>query len=364
MKINIVSKADLYGGGASKVAVNLTHALKAKEINVTHFIGWGGKGRLRESYSPQVVPIFGPLPLRIIIKCLFVAQWKMGIPEAIPFEWFWVRRSGLLDADLIHVHDITELFSPLTLLWLSHQKPVVWTLHDFSPFTAGCIYPFEGEPLGCKRWVTGGPGCDRGCPIRNDRRYPFAGLLNGVPLLWGEKRHLARHGRIRMTVPSRWLADEAERSLLYKGVRPDFISNGIDIWDIFSRKSKSLCKKTLGFDAETGIIALIAGNLTDRNKGFSWAVETLALLPEKIKRSFRLLCIGTSPHNPPSQLSGFQAIWTGFVQDQRLLSLMLNAAELLLYPSMADNQPLAVIEALACGTPVFAFDTGGISEII
>ena len=149
MKIAIISKADSFGGGASKVAVDLCAALLGCGIDASHHVGWAGKERLRDTYPSHVKPLFGNWPQRIAVKCGLVAQWELGIPEAIPVEWPSVIASGVINADVIHVHDITEVLSPLTLLWLSRRKPVVWTLHDMSPFTSGCC---TGTRRSAKTW--------------------------------------------------------------------------------------------------------------------------------------------------------------------------------------------------------------------
>ena len=364
MKISVISKADAFGGGASKVAVDLSAALPQLGCAVTHYVGWAGKERLRDTYPAHVKPIFGSFPLRFSVKCALVGQWQLGIPEAIPVELLAVAASGALDGDLIHVHDITEVLSPLSLLWLSRRKPLIWTLHDCSPFTAGCITPFDKEPLGCARWTAEYGGCDRGCPVRTGRHYPFGGWFNGVPLLWQEKRLLSRRGRLHLTTPSNWLADEVERSQLYFGKRPSLISNGIDVFGCFQRRDKDACKSTLGLLPDRFLVALMAGDLSDANKGFASAIETLHALPLDIKSRLQLICIGTRDQIAVQQLAGYSVYWAGYVQDQRLLSIMLNAADLMLYPSLADNQPLAVLEALACATPVFSFATGGIPETV
>lgn len=364
MKIAMVSKADRFGGGASQVAVDLTAALQDLGASVRHYVGWSGKERLRDTYPAHVIPLFGGAPLRLATKSALVGGWLLGVPEAVPFEWPAVAASGLLDADLLHVHDITELFSPLTMAWLSRRKPVVWTLHDMSGFTAGCIASFDGEPLGCERWSVAGQGCDGGCPLRAMRRYPFGGVLNGVPLLWRAKRALARRGRMHLVAPSTWLAGEVERSLLYRGRRPPVIHNGIDTAGVFVARPKPACRAALGLSAGRVVIALMAGDLADPLKGFAQAVATLRALPEALRARLQLVCIGKRDHAAETALAGFAVHWAGFVHDQTLLAIMLAAADLLLYPSMADNQPLAVIEALACGTPVFAYATGGIAEII
>jgi glycosyltransferase involved in cell wall biosynthesis len=365
MKIAVLSKADAFGGGASRIAVELTTTLTAAGVDARHYAGWGGRARLRERYPAGVTPVFGPSRLpRVAVKLGLAAQWSLGVPEALPIEWPAVARSGLLDADLIHVHDITELLSARSLLRLSQHKPVVWTLHDYSPFTAGCLYPFENEPLGCTRWQVDQGGCTAACPLRVGRAYPFGGVFNGVPLLWRAKARLAAQGRMTLTSPSSWLADEAARSALYAGRRPAVIFNGIDVHEVFAPQDKALLRQRLGLDGTGPLIVMMAGDLADRNKGFAWGVEALERLPAELRASAQLLCIGRTPPTAPERLAGIAVRWTGYVDDGRRMAELLGAADLMLYPSLADNQPLAVIEAMACATPVFAFETGGIPEII
>lgn len=364
MKVSVISKADSFGGGASKVAVDLTAGLAQLDCQVTHYVGWAGKEKFRDSYPDHVVPIFGGFAHRFAIKCSVVAQSTIGIPEAVPFELLALATSGALDADIIHVHDITGAFSPLSLLWLSQRKPVVWTLHDCSPFTAGCIVPMDKEPLDCERWAAKSSGCDSTCPMRRERHFPFGGWVNGVPLLWREKRLLAQRGRLHMTAPSTWMANQVERSKLYEGVRPTVISNGIDALGSFAARDKKSCKAALKLSPTRILIALMAGHLADTNKGATLAIETLRALPPSLRARIQIICIGTQCAAVTQALREFDVFWAGYIQDPLQLSIMLSAADLLLYPSLADNQPLAVIEAMACGTPVFTYNTGGIAEAL
>lgn len=365
MKIAVLSKADVYGGGASRVAVELAAGLAQAGVDVRHYAGWGGRARLRDRYPDSVTPVFGAnRPARVALKVGIAAQWFLGTPEAVPLEWPALVRSGLLEADLIHVHDITELMSARSLLWLSQRKPVVWTLHDCSPFTAGCIYPFDGEPMGCTRWRSGAAGCAAGCPLQQVKGYPFWGWFNGVPLLWRAKSRLAAEGRLTMTSPSSWLADETARSAMYAGRRPEVVFNGIDVQADFVPQDKVATRARLGLRADGLLIVMMAGNLADRNKGFAWGVQALESLPAPLRAQAQLLCIGTPPPQAPAQLAGMPVRWAGYVDNGPRMAELLGAADLMLYPSLADNQPLAVIEAMACGTPVFAFDTGGIPEIL
>lgn len=369
MKIAMLSKADAWGGGASKVAVELTAALREQGVEVRHHVGWGGRQRLRDGYGPHVEPVFGrSRAVRVAVKLALAAQWKLSIPELLPVEGARVRASGVLDADLIHVHDITELMSARTLLQLSLARPVVWTLHDSSPFTAGCIQPFDGEPLGCRRWRQESGGCDRSCPMHAQRMHPFAGwtnaVFNGVPLLYAAKARLAREGRLVLTSPSSWLAGEVAASRLYAGRSVSVIFNGIDVDAAFVPRPKSDARAALGLPADRPVLAMLAGDLNDRNKGFVWGAEAIGRLPAEWAASGLLLAIGRAPTHAPQRIGGMPVRWTGFIDEPARLACHLAAADAMLYPSLADNQPLAVIEAMACGTPVFCFDSGGVAEVV
>ena len=107
MKISILSKADAAGGGASKVAVDLSAALKQSGADVTHYVGWAGTAVLRDTYPDHVEPLFGKWPGRIALKTALFAQWQIGIPEAVPVEFPWLASSPALDANIVHIHDIT-----------------------------------------------------------------------------------------------------------------------------------------------------------------------------------------------------------------------------------------------------------------
>jgi glycosyltransferase involved in cell wall biosynthesis len=364
MKIAVLSKADACGGGASKVAVDLTSSLAQLGVDSTHYVGWAGRERLRDAYPSHVTPAFGGFPQRILVKTALLTQWTLGYPERLPVEWPSIVTSGILEADLIHIHDITELMSARTLAWLSQRKPVVWTLHDMSALTAGCIATFDHEPQGCERWTQDASGCDAHCPIRAIRGYPFGGTFNGVPSLWRAKQRLARTGQMTLVAPSTWLASEVHRSHLYAGRHIDVIHNGINVTDDFTPRPKIESRAALGLDPNRLTIALMAGHLSDHNKGFAASLDTLRKLPESLRANLQVICIGRHDGLNHEALNEFHPVWTGYVQDTQLLAIYLSAADVLLYPSMADNQPLAVIESLACGTPVFAFDTGGIAEII
>ena len=107
-----------------------------------------------------------------------------------------------------------------------------------------------------------------------------------------------------------------------------------------------------------------ACNFKDTNKGLVHGIKALSLLPQRIRSSLIVLCIGRPPAKNFDYPEGITFRWSGYIEDRAHLGSLISAADFMVYPSLADNQPLAVIESLACGTPVFAFETGGIPEII
>jgi glycosyltransferase involved in cell wall biosynthesis len=201
---------------------------------------------------------------------------KVGFAESLPLETMSLLRSvRARSLQVVHVHDTTTSVSPITLRMLSHHLPVVWTLHDASPFTGGCIYP-----LGCERFRV---GCGE-CPQHG--RWPLDGLGDFTRMHHRLRKKVHRSGRVRLLAPSRWMSDLAFSSGIL-AERPTIMPNPVD----------------------TRIFA------------------------------------------PPADRSAFLADWYG-------------AADTFVFCSSMDNQPLTILEAMACGIPTFGFNVGGAGELI
>lgn len=343
MKIAIVSKADSFGGGASRVAEELTELANKQGYVVHHYASWAGKGfdgNIRRG-------LYGRFSF--VVRRLHFLFKKLGFPELIPFELpFMSRRLKEQDYDLIHFHDLSSAISPLTLLWLSKKIPVVWTIHDCSPFTGGCLYP-----MGCKKYQT---DCFR-CPQAGT--WPIDSIVDLVFLGRYVKKLLHKQKNLYLLTPSQWMSDTAYSSNMLSKA-PQVISNGVDI-NAFLPIDKAVAKARLGLPTDRVVILLSAGHILDERKGTKYALEAIRRI--KDLDPF-LLLVGAVDDEARTFFEGVDHHEAGYLSGNEVLNLHYAAADLFLFCSLADNQPLSVLETMASGTPIVGFKTGGIPEMV
>ena len=342
MKIAIISKADQFGGGASRVASELATLLNAAGHLTDHWLSWAGS-----PWTPRMKSLYGSFqfPVRAANLCMR----RIGFPELLPFELaILLHRGRAWEYDLLHFHDISSAISPQTLLWLSRRKPVVWTIHDCSPFTGGCLYPGS-----CTRFTNRCGGCPQlgGWPI--DSWLDFTGFQQD------NKRRLAASGRIHYSWPSAWMASTGYSSGMFH-TPPEIIPYGIDL-EIFHPQDKKAARIQLGLPSERTIVLLSAGSLMDVRKGVRFALE--AIQANRALNPFVLL-VGSPNPEIREQLSGLDVHEAGYIGDAHMLASHYAAADVFLFTSLADNLPLTVLETMATGTPIVGYETGGIPEMV
>ncbi len=247
--------------------------------------------------------------------------------------------------DLIHLHWINH--GMLSLRDVADLRgPVVWTLHDSWAFTGGCHSPQE-----CQRFMQ---GCGR-CPELNSRREHDLSCWN-----WKRKKAAWRHANFTVVTPSRWLAGAARKSPLLEGKRVEVIPNAVDTL-LFRPMDRANVRALLGLPPQTPLFLFGAhGALTDWNKGMDLWHKALPKVAEGIPGAEAMLAgtpIGTLGR---AQLPVHEM---GILTAERM-AMAMAAADAVVVPSRMENLPTMVAESLACGTPVAAFVTGGIPEMI
>lgn len=163
---------------------------------------------------------------------------------------------------------------------------------------------------------------------------------------------------MRVVAPSRWLAEMARESPLLGGFEVDAIPNGIDT-DAFAPRDRGVARATLGLPADAKVVAFVAHGLHGRRKGFELLRQSLARLGEF--PNVHLLSAGAMHELSEVAVPHVNA---GPISNERMLSLVYSAADVFVIPSIQDNLPNTVLEAMACGTPVVGFSTGGIPEMV
>jgi len=228
------------------------------------------------------------------------------------------------------------------------STPVVWTLHDMNAFTGGCHYD-----VGCGKYAMHCGAC------------PQLGSNDPADLahqVWERKKKIftnIKSGRLHIVTPSRWLAHEVERSALGKLFPVSTIPNGVDVED-FSPRDRHAARELLGVPPHAKVVLFVADGMDNRRKGFRLLAQALAGADDKVLNLF-LISLGRSKSLMDTQLPWLHL---GFMDDDRWLSHVYSAADVFVIPSLQDNLPNTVLEAMACGTPVVGFDVGGIPEMV
>lgn len=347
MNVLIISTSDIHGGAAI-AAFRLMNALRAG--------GVGAKMLVRDKYSNAggVVRIGGKIQ----------DKWNFCWERGKIFLNNRLSRDNLFDisiantgvsvtghpefkaADIIHLHWINQGMLSIGEIGkiLASGKKVVWTMHDMWPFTgichhAGACVRFRHSCGNCPYLKT---------PLENDlsRR------------IFRKKQTTYARGRIEFVACSRWLGRIAEKSPLTKGHRVVSIPNPIDTGKYFPG-DKTEAKRKLGLPADKKIVLFAAVKASDKRKGTDYLIEAGRRLKDK---EVLFLVAGTNGDEIARQLPAL-SVNAGFVAPDKMPDFY-NAADVFVTPSLQENLPNTLMEAMSCGTPCVGFNTGGIPEMI
>ena len=255
------------------------------------------------------------------------------------------------EADVIHLHWINHGMLSLKGIQkiLRSGKPVVWTMHDIWPATAichltlGCHY-FINRCANCKYLPGGGGSSDLSSRI------------------WQKKQQILADGNIYYVACSRWLESEAKSSALLKGQKITSIPNPIDT-HIYKKGNKQEARQRLGLPLDKKLILFASQRVTNVNKGMSYLVDACRQLGDLTKDLCEVVILGGHAEEVLEQLP-MKAHPLGYINDEQRVVDVYNAADVFVLPSLSENLPNTIMEAMACGVPCVAFKVGGIPEEI
>lgn len=337
--------------------------MKVLQINTVY--GQGSTGRIAQSLHDAC--------LERGIDCLCAHRCASALPDsvAISSKWdsrihgwwarltmfkgtgsFWktlkfLKKVKKYHPDVIHLHNLHGSYVNLPLLFRyikKHRVAVVWTLHDCWAFTAICSH---FAMAGCDQWKY---GCRR-CPQRKALSASPLELTKGV---WRAKRRwFTGVPKLAVVTPSRWLADLTRASFL-KEYPVKIINNGIDL----------------------GVFTPVEGDFREKNGllgkklilgvAFDWGprkgLDVFAALAARLPADYQILLVGTDDTVDARLPENVMTVHR--TADQRELAVIYTAADVFVNPTREDTYPTVNMEALACGTPVITFRTGGSPEII
>lgn len=300
----------------------------------------------RKSYTNQIL-IGSTLSRNIHLKLATLAG-KNGCYSKIATNKF-LRILDKIEPDIIHLHNLHNCYINLPMLFnyiKKHNIPIVWTLHDCWAFTGQCPHFTMAK---CEKWKKGCYDCPQ------YRQYP-ASYVDRTKTMWKlKKKWFTGVQNMTIVTPSQWLADLVKVSYL-KDYPVKVIYNGIDL--TMFKPTESNFRERYGIPAEKKILLGVAFGWGKR-KGLDVFMELANRLD---KETYQIILVGTDDA-VDAQLSK-SIISIHRTQDQRELAEIYTAADLFVNPTREEVLGLVNVEALACGTPVITFKSGGSPECI
>jgi len=260
-----------------------------------------------------------------------------------------IKKIELISPDIIHLHNIHGYFINIKILFDYIKKkniPIVWTLHDCWTYTGHCAYYSHVD---CNLWKTECHNCPQ------IQSYPKS-FTDFSKRNYNIKKELFKDiENLVIVTPSNWLAAEVKESFL-KDYDIKVINNGINL-EKFDIKPTIDIKKKFGLIGQKVILGV--ASIWEPRKGFD---DFIALNDEMKDYNFKIIMVGLSDDqikNLPKNIIGIKR--TESIEE---MATLYSLADVFFNPTYEDNFPTTNIEALACGTPVITYKTGGSPEII
>lgn len=350
MKVLILSTYEKTGGAA--IAANrLLHALRKSGVEAVMLsrknITWWPKQLKPQSYTSLWERFVIFLRLLVKTRASFVRVNSVNTPMLGRMKKLWAidlancgqditKTKEYEKADVIHLHWINQGFISLDTIGkiLRSGKRVVWTMHD--------EWPLEGI-----EHYTG-----------DDVSEPSADKLRAAVIK--KKKHIYDSGRITFVTCSEWLGNIARKKELGQGRDIVSIPNPIDT-GMFKPMDKETLRKELGLPTDKKLLLFGCQKVTDERKGLRYLMEAA----EKLKNDGRLtvVLVGQNTESTAEQLP-LQCIPMGTIRNVERMAQLYAACDCFVTPSLQDNLPNTIMEAMACGTPCVGFNVGGIPEMI
>lgn len=333
-------------GSTGRIAEEIGQTAAAKGYDC-HF----GYGRVGRESKAHLIRIGSDWDVRVHgLESMLLDNHGFGSRKATKQ---FIQEIERIKPDVINLHNIHGYYLNVEVLFEYLAKadiPVVWTLHDCWPFTGHCSY---FDRYHCEKWKI---GCHH-CP--NSKGYPKSLFLDRSKANYTRKKKLFnRPKNITFVAVCQWMANNVKESFL-GGFPVETIYNGVDV-DIFhpsDKQSLLLSKNRMGIDNHKKVVLGVASTW-DKRKGLDDFITMSVQLPS----DYQIILVGLNDKqiaNLPSNIIGIKR-----TENVSQLAELYSLADVFVNPTYVDNFPTTNIEALACGTPVVTYRTGGSPEAI
>lgn len=336
-------------GGAGRAALRLHQALLDKKIDSMILVQQKTTDkvavyRLAKTNFQKIIEKIRPA-LSIFFLLPYPKRHKDIFSPNPPSNSLLIKTISSMNPDIIHLHWINSGFFNIADL-AKLKIPILWTLHDGNTYTGGC----HVVPNGCDKFKT---HCQK-CPmLASNFKYDLSYFV------FRKKSKIYPKLNLTINALSKWIENCAKESALLKDKKIINLPNPIDT-KIYQPIDKVIAKKILDLNPSKKIIAFGAINALDiARKGYSELKKALTLL--KNKKNIQLVIFGAFQGEP---IEGIDTLYLGHLNDDISLKIAYSAADAFITPSLAENLSNVIMESLACGTPVVAFDIGGNSDMI
>ena len=343
LRIALIHVADK-GGGAERSVLTLHQSLLALGHQSRLFVG------TKQIDEPGILAIERKRTIPGLLRITSRLE-KRGI-QNLYAPWFRNLSEEIGDADVVHLHSLwkgRDSFADLTgIKKIADRYPTVMTLRDGWMLTGHCACP-----IGCERWKT---GCGK-CP---DLSRPPSIQRDYTALNWNRKRRTIQKSNLHITGVSTWLKDQIEQSPIFKGKPVHVVHNSVDSAG-FQPGDMTAARKALDIPQNKFVVLLAGQSIEGFHQGISQhAIKALNQLGD---HDIHAMLIGRAAPEVAETLNTPSTV-VPFRHSQEEMAECYHAADVTIVPSEYETFGRVAAESLFCGTPVLAFSTGGLSDIV